>query len=166
MGQYADLQISKDLNFQEREWIFERVGYLLLSVFVVLALTGLFGKGPLSITTVDGGGAFSITYQRFAHYQSETEFSMQFRGAAIKDGEVTMWLSEKFLDGVELKSIQPEPDQVKGSEGGTAYVFPVDSLGEHLEVALLIQPETIGGHGGDIGLKDGPRILVKQFFYP
>lgn len=42
------LEVSQDLNFQRREWVVQRVGWVVMAVLLVAALLGLFGPGPLS----------------------------------------------------------------------------------------------------------------------
>lgn len=42
------LQIREDPAFQHRQWRVQRVGWLTIGLLLVLALAGVFGKGPAS----------------------------------------------------------------------------------------------------------------------
>lgn len=46
------LEIEEDLRLQHRLWTAERVGWLMVGVLVLAALAGLFGTGPLSLSSV------------------------------------------------------------------------------------------------------------------
>ena len=39
--------VQEDMTMQQRVWRFERVGWYLLVVIVLLGLAGVFGNGPL-----------------------------------------------------------------------------------------------------------------------
>jgi hypothetical protein len=59
------MEIETDLEFQRRVWRVPRVGWLIIGAAVVAALLGLFGTGPLSRASTDGGG-LTVEYDRFA----------------------------------------------------------------------------------------------------
>ena len=49
----GDLEISPDLNFQRRSWAMQRFAWVVLALFILAALLGLFGPGPLSQTRAE-----------------------------------------------------------------------------------------------------------------
>uniref|UniRef100_A0A1I7YW47 CinA domain-containing protein n=1 Tax=Steinernema glaseri TaxID=37863 RepID=A0A1I7YW47_9BILA len=57
----------EDMSMQQRVWRFERVGWYLLVIVVLLALAGLFGNGPLSdAEVVSQDGRVKVEYQRLS----------------------------------------------------------------------------------------------------
>ncbi len=59
--------VQEDMTMQQRVWRFERVGWYLLVVIVLLGLAGVFGNGPLSnaqVTSADG--RLHVEYQRLS----------------------------------------------------------------------------------------------------
>ncbi len=61
------LDIDEDLNFQKREWFFQRVGIGILFLFVLAALLGFTGMGgPVSHGEAgERGGPVFVEFERF-----------------------------------------------------------------------------------------------------
>jgi hypothetical protein len=62
------MEINADLEFQRRVWAAQRIGWIAIGAFVIAALVGVFGQGPLS-SAAAGGNALRIEYERFARLQ-------------------------------------------------------------------------------------------------
>lgn len=64
--QSRDYPIREDMVYQVKVWRFERWGWYGLILVMLLALAGLFSRGPLSVREVHGNDAkISVEYERF-----------------------------------------------------------------------------------------------------
>ncbi|HEV2128712.1 MAG TPA: hypothetical protein VGR22_08850, partial [Thermomicrobiales bacterium] len=85
----GDLEVDEDIEFQEREWKVQRVGWALMLVVIVLALVGLFGTGPLSAVEREADdGTLVLEYQRFVRHGGRTTFSIAAAGSQAENGEI------------------------------------------------------------------------------
>ena len=70
-SQPQDIDLDQDIDFQQRSWKVQRVGWGLMVLFVLAGLSGLLGTGPLSnVTDGDEGGPLWLEYQRFGRLQA------------------------------------------------------------------------------------------------
>jgi hypothetical protein len=44
----GDLDVAQNLAFTRREWLLRRIAWALVALTLLVALSGLFGGGPLS----------------------------------------------------------------------------------------------------------------------
>jgi hypothetical protein len=72
---------ESELAFHQREWRLQRIGWGLLALFLLLALGGLFGDGPLSHSR-DASAAGSVEYERFVRDGLATELIVTPASAA------------------------------------------------------------------------------------
>jgi len=47
--------VGQDMAFQRQEWKVQRLGWVLLSIFLFLAALGVFGSGAVATTSVSTG---------------------------------------------------------------------------------------------------------------
>ncbi|SED65477.1 Protein of unknown function [Pseudomonas frederiksbergensis] len=66
-----DYPVREDMAHQVKVWQFERWGWYFLALVVLLALLGLFSRGPLSTRDVQGDdGKVRVQYERFHRHGS------------------------------------------------------------------------------------------------
>ena len=66
----GDLEVDEDLPFQRRAWVAQRIGWVLMALFVLAAAVGLLGAGPLSHARIDVPGLMTLEYERFARFET------------------------------------------------------------------------------------------------
>lgn len=163
----GDLEIEQDVKFEKREWIFQRAGWAVMATIVIAALLGFFGAGPFSLTEVqDDSGNLSVTYEHFGRRGATTDTVVEIAPAAIEGGEANLWVSERYLESVQVDQIIPTPDQVAAVDGGFLYTFLVDKPDEGLEVTFDLTIEAMGLKSGDIGLEGADPVHLVNFFTP
>lgn len=98
-----------------------------LFVLVLLAgLIGLVGKGPLSKahgSSADGN--LSVDYYRFIRYQGPVETTLSIDRDATRDGSVQLSLSRDFIEKIELRRIEPEPESQSAGDEFFTYTIRV-----------------------------------------
>jgi hypothetical protein len=95
------------MGVQRRDWRMERTAWLGMALVLVLALLGLFSRGPLSDAVATGAGENPvITYDRFVRSHAPTRFEIagSFGGESLE-----LRLGQGFLVAYEVRAIQPQP---------------------------------------------------------
>jgi len=158
------LEIEHDSTFQRREWWFQRIGWLVLSAFVLAAALGLFGTGPLSHAEAgDRGSALWIEYDRFIRVGAATRITIH---AIPPDNGLHLRLNRDFLEAHRLERVTPEPAalEIGPSEVGIRFDPPVSST-TPLTIILDLQPLRPGRHTASVASGGGARARFRQLAY-
>ena len=125
--QRGRLEILLDPAFQRREWVIQRIAWVLMGVILLAALLGLFGDGPLSHASARSpDGRIRVAYERFLRNHAPGEFSVFVEpGAVDADGRVRVWLARDYLESVRLKEVVPAPEAVAVAPERTLWTFHV-----------------------------------------
>jgi hypothetical protein len=125
----------------------------------------LLGTGPLSAASAEQG-PLRLDYGRFERKGAPTKLRVRVDGGTASQGELRLWLSEQYLDGVELRNISPEPERAQAGPDRTVYVFQVLDPNRPAGVSFDLEPREIGRLSGRLGLVNGPEIEFAQVVYP
>jgi protein-L-isoaspartate(D-aspartate) O-methyltransferase len=165
MERHGDLDIRHDLNFHRRLFAVQRVGWVVLTLFILAALLGLIGaEGPLNegITEND---RLRVEFERFLHQESPTRIQVIFRDP--RGQRVELWVSAGYLNQVRLQNVSPQPQEVIASHDQFRYVFKTTQPGEPLTVAMLFTPTSAGYLRGQLQAgNDNAPLNFSQFVYP
>lgn len=158
-----DLEITQDERFQRREWVTERLGWSLVTAFVVAGFLGLLGAGPLSQASA-AAGAVSVEHQRVTHYEADDSIAFAFGPEAVEGGAVTATLTGDWPGAVDVQGISPEPSEQRLVPGGLVLEFPVERSGD-LEVSVSFRAQRLGYQ--DARLTVGPdSVTFAQLVLP
>ena len=162
-----DLQIEEDLNYQRKEWRFQRIGWAVMVFIVLAALAGLMGRGPLSKTSLEDRGSLErLEYHRFVHYRDPEQLKLQLSAQAMQGEQFRLWLSHDYFSGIEIKSIVPEPEHMESAASRHAMVFSIAEPGRPTSVCIQFEAENIGPLSGELSVNDEPPVELWQFVYP
>jgi hypothetical protein len=164
----GSLEIEQELPYQRRAWRRQRIEWALLTLVLLAAVLGLFGRGLLSaVEAGDRAAPVWLEYERFARAQAETN-NLRFHLAptAASDGRVRLWLSRAYLEHVRVLQVVPEPQTVEASADRYIYVFNAPDLRAPTVVTFNLDPESLGRLNGQAGLDAGPAFEFRQFIYP
>lgn len=115
------LEIDADRAFQEKQWLWERVGWLLMALLVIAALAGLTGaNGPAASGQANAAGA-TIDYPRIARWQASDTMSIEF--APDAQGRVEVLLPAEFSEIFAIESVTPQPSRAVTTPRGQLYEF-------------------------------------------
>jgi hypothetical protein len=158
---------EQDLAYQQREWLFERCGWIFMTVVVCAAMAGLLGRGPLSHTTRTAeDGTLRIEFDRFLHLHDPTVLVVRAPRGSEGKSHVRLWIDQEYLDAIEIRRLSPEPQRIEIAAGGQAFLFPVDDSEAAATVVLHAEPNAIGALRGKIGLQGRPPLTLDQFVLP
>jgi len=163
------LGMADNLRFHHRNWIFERVGWVVLGSIALAALFGLFGPGVLGPTlAVTPTGSLSVEYPHFARMQSPLSLRIRF-ASAPGQRHARLRVDHRYIEGISVEHVTPEPDSVQLDAGGLTYRFALGgAAGENL-ITFRIEADRPGRVRGRIGLIDADgttEVGLDQFFYP
>jgi hypothetical protein len=163
----SELELKQDLDFERRSWTIERIGWTVMGLVVLAALTGLFGAGPLSATTAgEKGGPLWLEYPRFGRLKAPLMLRVHLGPNTLQQGPVRLWLGRDYLESVQIEAVTPPPEEVEAGPERLTYVFPVSEPSRSTAVTFFLKADQIGRQGGCIGLVEGPTLCFRQFIYP
>lgn len=146
---------------------FQRMAWVLLTLLLVAAFFGLFGRGPLSHSTVGAPSVFQVQYNRFARYQGSEDIHVHLHpGVADNNGTIALWISEPFGNSVQIQQISPQPVAVKDSGNGQVYVFSLFGKNTGLDAHFYYKPNSVGRMPVKLGIVGGKVVHFTQFVYP
>jgi hypothetical protein len=152
--------VREDMRFQQRMWLIERLGWLVLAAIVLLALLGLFGTGVLSKQSI-GAGSLTVEYDRFERATRLSQFPFHF--APSPNGERRLRLNNAFQRNYEISSIQPPP--ARSSADGLDLTFTAPA-GIATDVVIWAHPRAYGTIQIEARADDEAPLTLSVFVYP
>lgn len=153
------LEIDEDLQFQRKEWFFQRIGVALLVLFVLAALLGYTGMGgPMSRGQAgEPGGPLHVEYERYVRRGGLSTVKLHLRSVP---GDVRFWVAAPYFEHVRIDSVAPTPELV--SVETDRHVYLIRSGSSDVTVTLTVEHEAFGTLDAEIGLVDGPSVRFSQ----
>ncbi|MEP6888222.1 MAG: hypothetical protein ABI945_07850 [Nitrospirales bacterium] len=159
--------VNQDLPFQHLTWRVQRIGWGVIALVLLSALSGIFGHGPLSETTLRHSSIpLSVEYERFGRYQSALTLHVHVHEGAAPQGTVGIWFSDDYLSKVHIQQIMPTPESAHISSTGMTYVFRVAQPEQPADIIVDLQAQKIGLISGRIGLDESHAFHFWQWIYP
>ena len=163
----TDLELDEDEAFQRRQYIVQRIGWLLMLAVVIAALVGVFGRGPVSRKFVRSSDqSLSVQYERFARSQAQTELKLTVSKNSLTGRTLRLRLDRQYMSKFEVVEISPEPEQTDLSSDAMTLVYQVPKRDGPLLVKLILEPTEFGSVEGTAGVEGKDPVLFKQFVYP
>ncbi|OQW32260.1 MAG: hypothetical protein A4E19_19710 [Nitrospira sp. SG-bin1] len=163
----GDLEIKQDLDVQRTTWIIQRIGWAAMALIVLAALAGVFSSGPLARTVMtDDQRLFSLEYDRFGRYESESVLRLELTPEATKASHVTLWIDRIYWAKYAIEQILPEPSATRTGSDGFSYTFDIGAQHAPAAIILRLRPEHIGMAEGHIRVNDRGSITFHQLVFP
>ncbi|WP_434697787.1 hypothetical protein J3P89_12970 [Pseudomonas sp. Z1-14] len=156
--------VEEDMAFQHKVWRFERVGWYVLVLLVILTLLGLFSRGPLSSREAQSAdGSIGVEYEMFHRNGSVNPLVIRLQGASNAVLEVE--LGGDWLEGFDVQSVQPQPVRSAAAGQGMKVWVQADGQGRaNLHLSLL--GEGLGNYKSRIATPNGAEVRFNQFIFP
>ena len=167
-GKPDGLQVSQDLEFQRKEWLVGRLGWIVLGILLILGLLGVFGgSGLLSTTTTgDPSQGFWITYDRFLRNLAPTTLTLFIEPGRIEGNTFNIHFPQDYIGEFEIQSIEPEPERVTVTSNGQQYTFNVQNPTGPIAIRFYLKAEKIGAYRSDVVFNGNQTLTIRQFSYP
>jgi hypothetical protein len=152
---------ESDHRFHRTEWRVQRIGWVLVALFLVLAFAGLFGNGPLSRAHADNG-AGRLEYQRFTRFGLSTDLVVT---PAARAHDVTrIEISSDYLEAFRVEHVTPEPAAVRLAGPNIIYEFASGTPGA--SISFHITPQRLWRRSATITIDGGAPLRISQLTYP
>ena len=158
----APFEQPADLEFQQRQWTFERRAGVALASLVVLAALGLFGSGPLNGQRVQTAN-LEVEYGRFLRRDAPNQMRLTVRPTS-SDG-FTLSLDRTYLEHNHPESIEPDPSSTILRADHQEFYFDSNGPGPFV-ITLRLRPSRTGPISGTLRLERETAVAVSQFVYP
>lgn len=166
-SRFGDLEIADDIEFQRREWTFERLTWAAILVLVLAAALGLFGHGPVSWTSSSSSdGALEVSYERFGRRGGSQTLVVTADAAAADDGQWVIEIGGDHIESLGVTDIVPEPESSDVTPDGVRYTFVQAEPDADLEATFSVTPDALWSIDGWLRLSNGSTVTIRQFFYP
>lgn len=166
---HPDLQsrntpIREDMAYQLKVWRFERCGWYVLVLLVVLALAGVFSRGLISSRDVRSeDGSIRVKYEMF-HRNGSTN-SMKISMTTAPEAIAELELTGDFLEGFSIETLQPEPQRSRSSANGLRLWTQADNEGQII-LYLSLRSDGVGLYRSHISAPGYKGLTLSQFIFP
>ena len=161
------IEVDEDMAWQRRTWIIQRIGWLAMGGLVLIALSGVFGHGPVSWRQAsDPAGLVRVEYERFERQLSEHSLKVEIAPGATTGDAVSLRLNGAFLDAAEVQEIVPRPQEERSAGQDVEYVFPVAQPDQPATIRFTLKLREVGTIRAEIGLSGREPARFTQFVYP
>lgn len=160
----SGLEMDVDPEQESREWIVQRITWVVFTALLAAVALGLFGRGgPLSTSQVrSADGSIQIDYQRFIRNHSADTLRIS---ALAHNNTAHVRMDSQYAKHIEVEVITPQPDRVVSEGDAIMFVFNTQP-GTRLEAEISFHPNMVGRLNGWISVDGGSRQSFKQFVYP
>jgi hypothetical protein len=160
MGRTGPEDLERQLRFHRTEWRVQHIGWVFVALFLVLALAGLFGGGPLSHARAEAATG-RIDYEHFVRNGAPAELVITSTGGK---GVSSIEISADYLEAFRLERVTPEPTSVRRVGGQLVYEFASPSAGA--VISFQVDPQQLWRHRAVLRIDNGPPLAIWQLTYP
>jgi hypothetical protein len=163
----GDLEVDQDLEFQQRSWTVQRIGWIVMPLIVLAALLGLLGPGPLSSAAAGSeAGPLWLEYERLGHWERPTTLQVHLGANVAAQGLIRIWLDSAYVEKMQIEQVTPQPESVALAANRLIYTFQIVEPGQPTSITFHLKPEKFGLSSGEVGLVEGSSLQFSQFIYP
>jgi hypothetical protein len=161
-GDFAK-EMLESMPFQRREWLIQRVGWVLIALVLLAGLLGLLGRGPLGQRT-SVNAALQVEYEWLARRDAQTTWTLTPLQPPV-DGRHRVALDANWARHFHIHSIHPEPQSAQLAEGHWVYEFEAREMRE-LPIVFHVEARKMGRLEGSVVFNDAPPLQIAVFVYP
>lgn len=156
--------VNEDITFQRKVWRFERGGWYVLLVIILLTLAGLFSKGPLSSRELESeNGTLRVKYELFN--RNGDEDSVVIHAYGKPDSTIVLEIGGELFEGNSIQTLQPQPLRTTTSGRDLRFTLQTDSEGE-ATLYMTLQSDGAGLYRGYLKLLPNQSVDFSRFIYP
>lgn len=162
----SKFQVAQNLVYQRKFWVFQRIGWVIMSVLILGAGLGFFGgNGPVNQASAENE-QIEIQYKPYARRIASNDIELKIK--SLSDSTVQLFIQQDFINNYEIQKIVPQPSDVKASGDMFIYEFSVAEGAETANVIFSLEPEptTVGNVNGQLGLSSAQLVTINQLVYP
>jgi hypothetical protein len=160
-----DLKTDSAWRFQQRAWIVERAGWIVMALIALAGLIGLFGSGPLSGAVAgDPSSPLWVKYERFIRTQAPTSIRVYAGADLIQSGQLKLWVNRSFLNHYQVQDVTPHPQETTIQPQRLTYTFAALKGNGPAVITFHLMPQGVGRHAAQIGCGPAESELSVSFW--
>lgn len=150
-------KIDEQLALQEKGWIIQRIGWLIIIAIMIAGGLGLFGSGWLSKKTSSSGN-IKAEFERFYRYETEMK-------VLVESGEHISSISfpQQYLKDFRIIHFVPDPANNNTTGNEVKYNFLPH---ENKIVTVYLVPKHYGSLSGAMKVNERTIINLNHFIFP
>ncbi|WP_377045412.1 hypothetical protein [Roseomonas elaeocarpi] len=143
-------EVGYDERFEDRWWWWSRVGQAAMALVLLLALSGLLGRGPLSHHSLSSAdGTLTVDYEPLARYGTPTQITLHVADARLTPAtgggeEVRLVLSDLMAEPLGLQRAIPQPAGWSAGDGRIELRITAAPDALEQRIRLQAQPSAAG----------------------
>lgn len=162
--QSRNYPVRENMEYQLKVWRFERWGWYGLVAVVVMALLGVFSRGPISAREVHStDGKVTVHYEIF--HRSGSINPMKIVVSGRENAQVEVDLSGDFLEGFSIETMQPDPIKAVSAGQGLKLWLQADPQGQAM-LYLTLQGDGLGSYSSRIAVQGSSPVNLTQYILP
>lgn len=164
---HHDLELEQDDAFQRRDWLAQRIAWIMYAVILLAAIAGVFGSGPLSWQTVsDREQRISLHFQRVHRREAPQTLTIRARPSDPKSKSLRVWLDKEYVRDLHIEGITPEPESSELRDDRVVLTFNLAPGQNEVMLKVDCRARDFGRLHGRAGLDEGPTLHFTQFIFP
>jgi hypothetical protein len=154
---YTDIRdTEQQYDFERKEYVVRNVLWVGMVLFLAAGLLGVFGKGVLSLTRVDGAGYY-LEYERFLRDETPSSFSLYVQEKS--EAPIRLAISRTYLEEVRIQNVIPQPKSAESRDDWIIYTF---NASENGLITVNFTPQNVGETPLEIVFM-GDQKIVNQY---
>lgn len=167
LNRVSGIDVDQDMSYQRREWRAQKVAWVLFGAFLLAALVGFLGQGPLAKRSIgEPGSALSLEYMQIDRYQAPTQMTFTLDPSVADQGLLRLSFSAEFVKRIELERFIPQPEYVEVGADEVTYALRVTEATEAVKAYLDFEHQQPGLAKGWVRLADGSSLQFSVFVFP
>lgn len=162
------IELESDRSFFDKWLKFQTFALAFLCLTLVVAFTGVLGRGPLGKQTISAGpGQLGITYERVLHYKTLSEIEVHLPQLAVPNrNQIAVYLRGALVRGAPVQRMLPRPVSAEPLPNAVLARLPVTAASSGGSILIFQEPSGVGTLTSTIALDGGASIQFRQFVLP
>jgi hypothetical protein len=140
-----EFEVGFDQDFENRWYIAELCGRVVMIVFVICGLAGLLGRGPFSHARAYApGGGMYVDYEPVARHGTSTTVTVHVRNDTPDPRPVTITIGQHMIEPMGFQHAIPLPDASAIQDGGIRQTFMLQPHDHDALIRFELSPNAIG----------------------
>jgi hypothetical protein len=152
-----EFEIDEQLELQEKGWVIQRVGWIMIIAVMIAGALGLFGNGWISNQTSSSGNV-KAEFERFFRYETEMKVLVE-----SSDHISSISFPQKYLKDFRIIHFVPEPFNNNTTGNEVRYNF---LKGQNKIVSVYLVPKSYGSIDGSLKVNETIVLNLDHFIFP
>lgn len=152
-----DFEIDEQLDLQEKGWVIQRFGWIMIIAVMIAGALGLFGNGLISNKTSSSGN-IKAEFERFFRYETEMRVLVE-----SSDHISSISFPQQYLKDFRIIHFVPEPVNNNTVGHEVRYNF---LAGQNKIVSVYLIPQGFGSVKGSMNVNETTVLNLDHFIFP